>query len=219
MRNYGNMGSVDASRRAVVRTLPLLVLALAAWSADSEFQIAVDGQPKAYRLDISGGLGDAEMTGRHDLHVGVLADLTVIVPEQGFSDTIFPLGGVGFGYAFRSDGDFRDQSLRLDFHYGLAWRPWKALRFDVQPFLAPQASFVALPDELGLAGNQRDWFLTGFAYGAIATLGVRLSPVVGLAVRGGVEGDYVSGSDSSGKTVTLRDGGAVVGLALVLTSD
>ena len=197
-----------------------LLPATALIGSDSEFQLTVDGAPKSYRLDVSNGLGETQRSGRHDLHIGVLADLVVTLPYDGFTDQLFPVGGVGFGYGFRRDDDFLDQAVRLKFHYGLAYQPFKPLRFDFQVFLAPQGSFVTLPREMVESNSERDWFLGGIAYGAEASVDVRFARWIGMTVRGGIEGDYVSASGSSGgTTVTLRDGGAVVAAGIILSSD
>lgn len=202
--------------RAFLAVLSATALA----AADSEFQLSVDGAPKSYRLDFSRGDDETEQTGRYGLHVGVLADLIVTLPYDGFTAEVFPVGGIGFGYGFRRDGDFLDQALRLKFHYGLAYQPLKSLRFDVQPFLAPQGSFATLPRDLVESNSERDWFLAGIAYGAEASLNLRFARWIGMTVRGGLEGDYVSGASSAGgMTVTLRDGGAVVAAGIILSSD
>lgn len=202
------------------RSILSVLVATMLTASESEFQLTVDGAPKSYRIDVSNGLGDTEQTGRHEQHIGVLADLTVTLPHDGFTAEVFPVGGIGFGYGFRRDDDFLDQALRLKFHYGLAYQPFKPLRFDLQGFLAPQGSFVTLPRDMVLSNSERDWFLGGIAYGAEASLNVRFARWIGMTVRGGVEGDYVSASGSpGGMTVTLRDGGAVVAAGIILSSD
>jgi hypothetical protein len=188
-------------------------------AADTEFQLLVDPLPKSYRVTTERGSGDAEQSGRHSDHIGILADITVPLPTQGFTEDLYPIGGIGFDYAYRHDADLLDQALRLKFHYGLAYRPWRVLRFDVQVFLAPQADFTTLPRALVRGESERDWLLTGMAYGADAGLVVQLRPWLGLTLRGGVEGDYVSARGDNGITVTLRDGGTVAALGVVLTSD
>ena len=197
-----------------------MLAAVSLTASDSEFQLSVDGAPKSYRVNVSDVDGERERSGEHDLHVGVLADLIVTMPHHGFTAEVFPAGGIGFGYAFRRDGDFLDQALRMKFHYGLAYQPLKPLRFDFQVFLAPQGSFVTLPREMVASNSARDWFLGGIAYGADASLNVRFAPWIGMTVRGGIEGDYVSASGSQGgTTVTLRDGGAVLAAGIILTYD
>jgi hypothetical protein len=196
------------------------LLPVQAVASESEFQVTLDPLPKSYRVAVSRGRGDTQQSGRHETHVGVLADIVVGLPEQGFTYEVFPIGGIGLGYAFKRDGDFLDQALRMKFHYGLAWRPAPWFRFDVQPFLAPQGSFVTLPRAMVQAESERDWFLGGIAYGAEASVNVRFARWIGLAVRGGVEGDYVSSSNSTGGvTATLRAGGAVLAVGLILSSD
>ena len=198
----------------------LLLVSAPAVASETELQVTVDPLPKSYRVDVSRGRGDTQQSGRHDTHVGVLADIVVGLPEQGFTNEVFPIGGIGFGYAYRRDSDFLDQTLRMKFHYGLAWRPAPWFRCDVQPFLAPQGSFVTLPRAMVEAESERDWFLGGLAYGAEASVQVRFARWIGLIVRGGVEADYVSGSNSTGGiTATLRDGGAVLAVGLILSSE
>jgi hypothetical protein len=196
------------------------VLTAGIGASETEFQVTVDPVPKSYRVDVSRGRADTQQSGQHATHVGVLADIVVGLPEQGFTYEVFPIGGIGLGYAYKRDGDYLDQALRLKFHYGIAWRPSPWFRFDAQPFLAPQGSFVTLPGALVLSESERDWFMGGVAYGAEAAVNVRFAPWIGLTVRGGVEGDYVSVTDSTkGITATVRDGGAVLAVGLILSSD
>lgn len=197
----------------------LLLAPVLGWAVDSEFHLLVDPLPKSYRVTTERGLGDQERSGRYDEHIGVLADLSVALPTQGFTPELYPLGGIGFGYAYRRERDLLDQALRLKFHYGLAYRPWSAVRFDLQVFLAPQLDFTTLPQDMVNGPSERDWLLSGLAYGADAGVVLQLRPWLACTLRGGVEGDYVSSRGDNGITVTLRDGGPVAALGVVLISD
>lgn len=184
--------------------------------ADGELQISVDGAPKHYAVHAggAGNINEVDANGSYDRAVGVLIDMVIPMRFDGFSESVFPVGGIGLDYGYRSTTAVASHDFDLRFHYGLAIQPVRPVRLDLQVFLAPAISFAVLdtPTRPSAKGN---WMLTGGTAGIEATLGVRINPWLGFLARGGGETRYVSGRNDR-DNVDLHTSGAIAGAGVIL---
>ena len=194
----------------------LTAISAMAQAAEGEVQISVDGAPKHYALRTGGDSSTTSATSaeQYTRNVGVLVDVVSTMPYDGFSDSVYPVGGIGLEYRYSSDATVAAQDLNLWFHYGLAIHPVKPVRLDLQIGLAPclSATELTIPARPSATGN---WLLSGGSAEATATLGIRVKPWLGLLARGGVMTTYVSGRNDR-DTVTLHASGAIAGAGVIL---